>query len=147
MAGASDDLDRFDLESYARLRARLALDGADRDELLAEHGLDEDSWDPIDEAWQERLAHDMDTEGDDVPESIARYSACFAEVQRDAPGRVLSLELFAQCTRAVQQSHDPARSLEKLGVTLSELLKANQHWSPRITGDAEIARRFKRALK
>lgn len=147
MSGASDDLERFDLDSYARLRARLALDGAERDKLLAEHGLDEDSWDRIDEAWQEQLAQDLEVEGDDVPESIARYSERFAEVQREAPGRVLPLELFAECTRAVQTSHDPTRSLKKLGVTLAEFLKANQHWSPRITSDAVVARRFKRALK
>jgi len=147
MTGGTDDPKRFDLDSYARLRARLALDGADRAGLLAEHGLDEDSWDRIDEAWQEQLAQDLEAEGDDVPPSIARYSERFAEVQREAPGKVLSLEQFAQCTRTVQQSRDPGKALEKLGVTLTEFLKANQHWSPRITGDAAVARRFKQALR
>ncbi len=147
MSGGADDRKRFDLDTYATLRARLALDSSDREQLLAEHDLDEESWDRIDEAWQDQLSRDLEADGDDVPASITRYSRRFEEVQRDAPGRVISLELFAECTRSVQYARDPKQALDKLGVTLSVFLKANQHWSPRIASEPEITGRFKRALK
>jgi hypothetical protein len=147
MSGPADDPKRFDLDSYATLRARLALEDTDRERLLAEHDLDEESWDRIDEAWQDQLSRDLEAQGDDVPASITQYSQRFEQVQRDAPGRVISLELFGECTHTVQQATDPKKALAKLGVTLSEFLKANQHWSPRITREPAIAERFKRALK
>jgi hypothetical protein len=141
---ASSDLD---LEGYAALRARLARDGADRDALLAEYGFDEESWDLYDDRWQAKLSRALDQSGDDVPAEIVNYAAAFAREQRDAPGRLVSLELFAQCTRAVQGTRDPKLALEKLGVTLTEYLKANQSWSPQIVKDRAIAARFHAAMK
>jgi len=41
-----------DVRAYAALSARLAEPDADRAALLAEHGLDEDGWDELDDVWQ-----------------------------------------------------------------------------------------------
>jgi len=130
------------IESYATLRARLAQDGVDRDALLAEHGLDEDRWDAVDDVWQEELSRALDRPGDDVPDMWLRYAGAFSRAQRDAPARVLSVELFGACTRVLQGARDPRLALEKMGVTLTEYLKANQIWSPQIVKDKAIAACF-----
>lgn len=142
-----DPKDKLGLAEYAQLRARLAQDNVDRDALLAEHGFDEDSWDALDDAWQEQLSRDLDAGGDDVPASLMVYANTFAAAQRDAPGRLLELELFATCTRALQGARDPKLALQKLGVTLTEYLKANQTWSPQLARDPVLAKRFEKALR
>ncbi len=134
------------LEAYAALRARLSQDGIDRDAALADLGLDEEAWDRIDDEWQAELSQALDGGGDDLPPAMIAYADAFARAQRDAPGRLLSLETFARCTRALRGARDPKRALEKLGVTLTEYLKANQHWSPQLAGDDALAARFRQVL-
>jgi hypothetical protein len=136
----------LDLEAYARLRAQLAQDGVDRDALLAQHGLDEDSWDALDDRFQAELSRALDSDDDGVPDAVLRYTNAFCETQRDAPGRLLSLEQFAQATRAVRGANDPRLALEKLGVTMTEFLKANQHWSPKLGHDPKLAAQFTAGL-
>jgi hypothetical protein len=142
-----DPKQRLSLEAYAELRARLARDETGRDALLAEHGLDEDAWDALDDAWQAELSRSLEAESDDLPAEVIAYADAFARAQRDAPGRLLSIELFAACTRALRGARDPKRALEKQGVTLGEYLKANQHWSPQLAKDAALAARFRNAMK
>lgn len=134
------------LEAYAELRARLARDDVDRDAALAELGLDEEAWDVIDDEWQAELSRALDTDGDDLPADVIAYADAFARAQRDAPGRLLSLETFARCTRALRGARDPKRALEKQGVTLTEYLKANQHWSPQLATDDALAAQFRDEL-
>jgi hypothetical protein len=135
-----------DIEAYARLRARLAAVGVDRAALLAERGLDEETWEPIDERWQERLSEALEVEGDDLPELVLRYAAAFAEGQRTT-GVLPSLERFAQCTRALQGARDPRHALERLGVTLTDYLRANQHWAPLLARDGALQARFRAAMR
>jgi hypothetical protein len=143
----ADPKQRMPLEAYAALRARLAQDHVDRDALLAEHGLDEESWDLVDDAWQAQLSLALEADGDDLPAEVLRYAEAVARAQRDAPGKLLGLEQFAACTRALRQARDPKLALEKHGVTLTEYLKANQHWSPQLATDHPLAARFRAALK
>ncbi len=143
---SNDDEGLLELDTYAALRARLAADGADRAVLLAEHGLDEGAWELIDEAWQQRFSDDLEHSQEDVPASVMRYSEVFAATQRDAPTELLSLELFASCTRKLQRARDPKLALEKLGVTLTQYLKANQHWAARMAKDQPSAERFHRIV-
>src|SRR5690606_6445496 len=131
---------------YARLRARLAAVGADRAALLAERGLDEERWEPIDERWQDRLSEALDVEGDDVPELVVRYAAAFAEGQRTT-GDVALLERFAQCTRALRGARDPRHALERLGMPLTDYLRANQHWAPLLARDPALQARFRAAMR
>ena len=144
---AAADLAQFDLEGYARLRAQLAADGVERDDLLAAVGLDEERWEVIDAHWQEVLSRELDAEGDDVPDAILRYTAAFMAAQRDAGEAKLDLERFAACARAVRATRDPKAALERLGVTLTEFLRANQHWTPQLARDPALAARFQRALR
>ena len=136
-----------DVERYAQMRVLLAQAGDDRARVLAENGLDEERWEAIDDGWQLRLDASLEASGEDVPALVQRYAEAFARAQRDAPGRVLPLELFAHCTRAVQGARDPSRALLKLGVSLTEYLRANQHWSPRFAHEPELAKRFQQALR
>lgn len=142
----SDDDPSEDIAAYARLRARLAAVGADRAGMLAARGLDEERWEVLDERWQARLSEALDEEGDDVPELVLRYAAAFAEGQRET-GVVLSLERFAQCTRALQGARDPRHALERVGVTLTDYLRANQHWAPQLGRDPALEARFRAAMK
>ena len=141
-----DPKPRMSLEAYAELRARLAREGIDRDAVLAELDLDEEAWDAIDDEWQAKLSRALDTESDDLPAELIVYAEAFARAQRDAPAKLLSLEAFAACTRALRGARDPKRALDKLGVTLTEYLKANQHWSPLFAHDDALSTRFRRAL-
>ena len=149
MADQNADADAdalLELDTYAALRARLAVDGVDRNLLLSEKGLDEEGWERIDELWQQRFSDDLEQGQEDVPASVLRYSEVFAATQRDAPAELLSLELFATCTRKLQRSRDPKLALEKLGVTLSQFLKANQHWAAWMATDKQNAERFHRIV-
>jgi hypothetical protein len=142
----SDDV-RFDLETYARLRAELACDGVNRQAVLARYGLDEDGWDAIDDRFQADLSRALAApHGDEVPAIVLRYAEAFAMTQRDAPAAVLSLERFAACTRALERARDPHLALSKLGATLTDYLKSNQHWSPKLATDPELANAFRAAL-
>ena len=138
---------RMSLEAYAELRARLSRDDVDRDAALADLGLDEETWDVIDDEWQAELSRALDTDGDDLPAAVIAYADAFARAQRDAPGRLLSLETFARCTRALRGARDPKRALEKQGVTLTEYLKANQHWSPQLATDDATRHKVRAAVK
>jgi hypothetical protein len=62
-----------DLEAYAALAVALADPRGDRAALLAAHGLDEEAWEAIDDAWQARVS-EAGAEGDlaeGVPPFIA----------------------------------------------------------------------------
>ncbi len=134
-----------DIEAYATLRAQLASDADQRDELLAQHDLDEELWDALDEQWQDKLSDQLET-GATIPDLIIRYNQAFTDAQRDGPGQPLSLERFAEATRALQNTLEPQKALEKLGIALPEFLKANQVWAPRLASDPAMAKRFTELL-
>jgi hypothetical protein len=119
----------------------------DRDALLASVGLDEERWEVIDAHWQEVLSEELEVEGDDVPPAILRYAEAFLAAQRQAGGHAIDLERFAACACAVRATRDPKAALEKLGVTLTEFLRASQHWTPQLARDPALAARFQRALR
>jgi len=93
------------------------------------------------------LSDDLDSVDDDVPPSIVRYSGAFAAAQKAAGPESVDLETFARCTRAIQGARDPKLALEKLGVSLSDYLRANQRWLPEMAQDAALAARFQQAMK
>ena len=135
-----------DLDRYASLRARLAVDADGRAALLAQHGLDEATWDAVDDRWQARLSRELDAAGDDVPPSLLRYSEVFSATQRASLVRLLELEELARCARALGSARDPRVALEQLGVSLEQFLKANQHWAAEIARDPLLAERFRAAM-
>lgn len=140
----------MDVRAYATLSARLAEPDADRAALLAEHGLDEDGWDEIDDAWQARLSEAEDAVGDEdaVPLLVKEHAEAFAQAQaaRVSPGEPLSLERFVEITLDVQRGQDTQHVLKRHGTTLHDYLRAQQHWLKKMMGDDALAARFERMM-
>lgn len=134
------------IEAYAQLMVELAAAGDARAPVLARHGLDEDRWAEIDARWQEQLSEAMDEEGDGVADLLVRYTAAYEAAQR-ALGPVISIEAFARATRLFQASGDIRAALAKVGVSFSDYIRANEHYSRLMTGDPDLERRFHEALR
>ena len=140
--------DSFDVAGYATLVATLADPICDRDAVLAAHDLDEEGWAEVDRVWQNHLSRSMDEPSDGVPPLIAAYAAAFEEA-RDASRRaesVISIERFADATREIQRRGDPTAALARVGISLEEFIRANEHWTRRMLHDAELFERFRRRL-
>ncbi len=139
------DLTR-DLDAYATLAARLADPAADRGALLGEHGLDEDAWEAIDDAWQAQI---FAVEDDDpgVPARIAAYSDAFARAQQGGARRAISFDRFLDAVRALRRGSDMTTVLARLDLTLDELLAAQRRWTAIMLADEALAARFERAMQ
>jgi hypothetical protein len=135
----------LDVTTYAALAAALSDPTRTREEVLAEHGLDEDAWTQLDERWQERLSSAMDEDVDGVPALVAAYAEAFTRARHGAAGR-LSLQRFAEATREIQRRGDPATALARLGIPLAAYLESSAHWTRRIAEAPELAEQFRRWL-
>ncbi|WP_437593396.1 hypothetical protein [Sorangium sp. So ce1000] len=138
-----------DVEGYATLSARLADPSADRAALLAAHGLDEDSWEALDDAWQARLseADEDDDEEVGVPPLVAAFAETFARVQRARSKGELSFERFLEAARAMKRGTDMATVLSRLDLTLEDYLSAQQRWTAAMLEDEALMARFQRAMR
>lgn len=138
----------FAVAEYAELAAALAEPSADRAAVLAARELDEEGWSALDRLFQDRLSRAMDDDGDGVPPLIAAYAAAFARARAAQAGdaEVISLERYADATREIQRRGDPLPALARVGVTLEQFLRANEHWTRRLLADPELARRFRGRL-
>jgi hypothetical protein len=145
MSGPRDP-QAFDIRTYAAITAALAE--GDRATVLREHDLDEESWQALDQFWQDRLSSALDEEIDGVPPLISAYAEAFdhARAALHTSQPVLSIERFADATREIQRQGDPAAALTRVGVTIAEFLRANEHWTPLLVKDPELARRFRSRL-
>lgn len=144
-AGGAGDLD---VVAYAALVVALAEGGRPRDAILAGRGLDEATWSAIDGRWQARLSRAMETEADGVPPLLAAYAEAFARARAasSAGARLLTVEELAEVTREIQKRGDPTSALARMGVTLTDFLRANEHWTRRMIADPEILERYRRVL-
>lgn len=140
-----------DVRAYAGLAVRLAEPDADRTELLATQGLDEDSWDEIDDAWQARLSEAVDAMGDvdTVPPLVQEHAEAFAKAQaeRVSGGAPLTFERFIEVTVEIQRGHDIQHVLKRNGTTLHDYLRAEHHWLKQMMDDAALQTRFHRAME
>jgi hypothetical protein len=110
---------------------------------MASHGLDEGSWEAIEDAWQERLtaAEEAHGDADGVPDLLVRYAQTFARAQAER-GDVLPLDRFIRCLAAAKTATDLPHALAKLGVTLAQFLRSNQHWMAKAQEDPELLDRL-----
>lgn len=141
--------DSVDLAAYAALAANLADPACDRAAELRAHGLDEDAWAEVDRLWQARLSRAMDDDADGVPALIAAYAEAFERARAAQRGArlVISIERFADAIREIQRRGDPAAALAPLGLTLEDLLRANEHWTRRMLDDAALLERYRRRIE
>jgi hypothetical protein len=137
-----------DVAAYAALAAALSDPNADREALLAAHGLDEDTWDALDEAWQDRLseadAGDDETEG--VPALVAAYAEAFARAHTARARSELPFERFLEAARAMRRGVDMTTVLKRLDLTLEDFLSAERRWTQAMLADEALAARFRRAM-
>jgi hypothetical protein len=134
------------IEAYASVAAELDAATDDRNEILTRLGLDEDAWDEIDTEWQQRLSADLEGDDDGVPMLIATYTTAYQNAQR-ALGPPIPLVEFARVIRLFQASGDLQAALVKVGVTLAEYLRSNDHWTKRLTENPDEERQFYEALR
>jgi hypothetical protein len=137
----------INLDAYARLTVALARAGTKRADVLAAHQLDEKRWQSIDGLWQAKLSDAMDAGTDEVPipPFLEQYSRAIDRAQSD-DSQVISLERFAEATRAIRGGGDITKALERLGLTPDDYLHANHYWMQRMAQDDELAETFRRAL-
>lgn len=136
----------LDVTAYAVLLARLASSGERRADVLAEHGLDEEGWAAIDDAWQERLSAAMDDEGTGGPTLIGQFDDAYSRAQA-APSLRLTLEQFAQVTRWGRETGDLVAALAQLGATTQDYVAATAHYSRRIATEPGTREAFERAMR
>jgi hypothetical protein len=137
----------INLDAYARLTVALARAGEHRGAVLAEHGLDEARWAAIDDMWQARLSEAMDqgTEEMPVPPFLQEFSHAMERAQTETV-EPMPLQRFAEATRAVRRGGEVVKSLERLGLTPDDYLRANHYWTRRMVEDEQLAEAFRRAL-
>lgn len=140
--------DAFDVAAYATLTANLADPTRDRAADLSAHGLDEDGWAEVDRTWQARLSRAMDDDADGVPPLVVAYAAAFdrARAAQRVGRAVISIERFADAVREIQRRGDPLAALAQLGITLEELVRANEHWTRRMLEDDALLERYRSRL-
>jgi hypothetical protein len=145
---ARPDANDLDVHGYAAVCARLADGARPREEILGELGFDEASWTEADAVWQDRLSSALDQDVEGVPELIAAYAEAFARARAvAAQGAVIEpIERFAQATREIQRLGDPMKALGRVGMTLEQFLRANEHWTRRMIEEPEVAERFRKVL-
>lgn len=136
-----------DLEAYATLSAELLDPDVDRTAALAAHGLDEDGWEAIDEAWEKRLSEAGDDETDGVPPLIAAHAEAFARAQRARSKAVIPFARFLEAARELARGKDLSTALKRLDLTLETYLAAQAHWTARMLEDDALAKEFERALR
>lgn len=136
-----------DLERHAELVTELWSSGRERADVLAAQGLDEAAFEALDARVQGALALGMDEEGDDVPEILVAYDAALARARerRVDEASVPSLERFGAATAALERGVEPDKALARVGLTVTEYLRANAFWTPRVSKDPELHAAFQRA--
>lgn len=137
----------INLDAYARIMVALGRAGTARAQVLAAHGLEEDRWQAIDDAWQARLSEAIDegTEEVPVPPFIEQFARAMDQRQSD-DSQVMSLERFVEATRVVSRGGDVTKSLEAVGLTVDAYLQANRHWMQRMAQDDDLAATFRQKL-
>ncbi len=154
-----------DLEAFAAVSAAVALAGLERDAALRAHGLDEASWQALEDAWQARFDAEPDDEVDldlddarlesadleahaGPPALLTRFAEAFARAQRALSSRdVSSFDDFLEVTRAIRRGDDLRALLERKGLTLADFLRAQREHTARMLEDDELAERFRRAIR
>ena len=124
----------FAIEEYAEISAALAEPDVDREAVLAARGLDEAAFAEIDRACQDALSRAMEADDDGVPPLLA------------ADAGVISIERFGDATREISRRGDPVPTLGRLGISLADFLRANEHWTRRMLEDPALLARFRARL-
>lgn len=136
------------LEQYAALLVRLPEEPPERARVLAEHGLDEQSWEELDQRYQAELDAAMQVgEGANVPALLSRFSAALGDGVSALEAPPLELEPYARFTRGLQLGRDPQKLVEAEGVSMRVYMDAHLYWTPRLARDPGLSERFRHLLE
>ncbi|NUO51500.1 MAG: hypothetical protein HOV80_21810 [Polyangiaceae bacterium] len=133
--------DRDDLETYAIIASELAR-GADRAELLASHGLDEESFEALEERANEEMSGGAEPDGPGIPDGVARFDAVLRAAAAGGSD-IPSLEDFARAFLVVQEGGAVHERLKERGLSVEVLLRGSAHYTPRLAHEPELAARFR----
>ncbi|MEJ7731323.1 MAG: hypothetical protein WKG00_19175 [Polyangiaceae bacterium] len=139
---AADGAPSLDLRRYAEISVELVI--GHRAAVLARHGLDEDGWEIVEDAWQARLSSALETWQDDgVPPLLAELEAAQAAARaRIAGTEILALERFAAAVCEMGRGGDPVAALARAGVSAADFARASGVWTARMATDPVLAARF-----
>jgi hypothetical protein len=129
----------LDIETYARIVAELARDGAELELVLERHGLNEESW----SAAVARFEPVLDVADDDAesPE-LERFNAAFARAQSELSGGPAGFETWLEVLAALARGEPLLRAIERCGLTLDRYLATQAHWAQRVAREPELLARF-----
>ena len=138
-----------DVVAYARLACALSHPEADREALLAEHGLDEEGFQRVEEAWSDRLTAAEEAHGDrdGIPPLVLAHAKAFAAAQREQAGALLSFERYVEITRALQRGRDIATVLDRFSTDLATYLTSHHHFTLELARDPDLAAAFRRRIR
>jgi hypothetical protein len=143
----------WDLERWVEVTTALSQ-GASLAEVLERHGIDEDTWAVVDDAFDAMVSTALADESDEdelAPPLLERLAAAQAAARdklTQGPGSPsgdqapLSFEAFVALTRSIVASGDPVKVLGEARITPMLFAQANQHWARRMAQDPPLAERF-----
>lgn len=139
----------IDVAMYGTISALLNEEGADREAILKEHGLDEETWEAAEKECSQQISDAMeaDVELTGVPEALTSFSNAYVLAQQGRKSTILSLEGFAAATKAISGSRDIPGTLAQHGLTLQQFLQANEHWTHRMISDPTLAEKFRKMFE
>ena len=134
-----------EIELYAAVTAGMAV-GRPREDLLREHGLDDASFDALEERVERAFSEAMDATGESVPPFLQRYEAAMrvAHAAARSPAPPMSLADFARAMRAMEGGQDPRKELERHGLSAADVARAVSHYAPRLAREPELVAELER---
>lgn len=137
-----------ELERYADLVVALAGVSADRDEVLGQHGFDEEAWEQYDAAWRDRLSaneREADATGQ-VPPLWVAFSEALQRAQERRTTGLLDVDEYAVVARVLARGGDVPSALQQYGISMFDFLHAHRHWIKKATSDDALAKRLAKLL-
>lgn len=128
------------MEVYGAIAADLAR-GRDRAETLAEHGLDEESFERLEDRALLAMAAEDDA-ANGVPEPVVQFDAALRARAQKETLDVPTLEDFVRALMVAQEGGKVHERLAERGLSVELLLRGSAHYTPKLATDVELARRF-----
>lgn len=141
----------WDLERWVEVTTALSQ-GTPLEEILAAQGIDSETWERVDNAFDDLVSTALAEERPDdelAPPLLERLAAAQAaareKLAQARPGGdegPLPFATFVALTRSIVASGDPVKVLTEAKVTPLVFAQANQHWARRMAADPALAERF-----
>ena len=136
------------LEVYAQVLSELSQ-GADFEQLLATHGLDEETWEQAESYWDSRIdAEELpDDDNPTVPPLLATLAGALQHAQARAAAPELNFEQYLELMIALRGVDNPVDWLHRRAIQLEKFLDAQRYWLSRIATDPELRERYLEAQR